>query len=176
MPSNSAQSCDVNWEAISAIGQLVGALAVVISLIYLANQVRSNARETRLAAMRSTLDFLNRFTQQIAEHADLAELRNRGFDDFESLEGVDRTRFGSYMHAIFRTIENVYYQHLEGHVDPRVWRGLELVVRDMNASPGVQAWWRLRLHYFDEEFAKFINQQQQTAKPPTLYREANPDQ
>ena len=65
----------MNWEAISAIGQLVGALAVVISLIYLANQVRGNARETRLAAMRSTLDFLNRFTQQIAEHADLAELR-----------------------------------------------------------------------------------------------------
>jgi hypothetical protein len=43
----------------------------------------------------------------------------RVFDDFESLEGVDRTRFGSYMHAMFRTIENVYYQHLEGHLDPR---------------------------------------------------------
>jgi len=40
----------VNWEAISTIGQLVGALAVVISLIYLANEVRSNARATRLAA------------------------------------------------------------------------------------------------------------------------------
>ena len=106
----------MNWEAISAIGQLVGALAVVISLIYLANQVRSNARETRHAAMRSTLDFLNRFAQQIAEHADLAELRDRGFKDFESLEGVDRTRFGSYMHAMFRTIESVYYQHLQGHL------------------------------------------------------------
>jgi hypothetical protein len=34
MPNDSAQSCDVNWEAISAIGQLVGALAVVISLIH----------------------------------------------------------------------------------------------------------------------------------------------
>ena len=153
----------MNWEAISAIGQLVGALAVVISLIYLANQVRSNARETRLAAMRSTLDFLNRFTQQIAEHADLAELRHRGFKDFESLEGADRARFGSYMHGLFRTIETVYYQHLEGHVDPRVWRGLEVVTREVNAQPGVQAWWRSRSHWFDEEFAKFINQQQQTA-------------
>jgi flagellar biogenesis protein FliO len=37
----------VNWEAISAIGQLVGALAVVISLIYLAREVRSNARDKR---------------------------------------------------------------------------------------------------------------------------------
>jgi hypothetical protein len=30
----------VNWEAISAIVQIVGALAVVISLIYLAREVR----------------------------------------------------------------------------------------------------------------------------------------
>ena len=153
----------MNWEAISAIGQLVGALAVVISVIYLAHEVRSNASATRLAAARATLDFLNRFTQQITEHADLAQLRNRGFNDFESLEGVDRTRFGSYMHAVFRTVEDVYYQHLQGHLDSRVWRGIQVVVRELNAFPGVQAQWRSHSHWFDEEFAKFINQQQQTA-------------
>jgi hypothetical protein len=43
----------VNWEAVSAIGQVIGALAVVLSLIYLASEVRSNARATRLASMRS---------------------------------------------------------------------------------------------------------------------------
>jgi hypothetical protein len=42
----------VNWEAISAIGQIVGALAVVISLIYLATEVRSSVRATREASMR----------------------------------------------------------------------------------------------------------------------------
>ena len=167
----------MNWEVISAIGQIVGAIAVVISLIYLATEVRSNARATRQAAMRSTVDSLNRFAQQIIGHADLAELRNRGFHDFESLEGVDRSRFDSYMHVLFRTVEDVYYQHLQGNLDPRLWRGLEVVLSETNALPGVQAWWRSRSHWFvGEEFAKFINQQQQTAKPPTLYREANPDQ
>ena len=34
----------VNWEAISAIGQIVGAIAVVISLIYVAREVRNSAR------------------------------------------------------------------------------------------------------------------------------------
>jgi len=56
-----------------------------------------------------------------------------------------------------------------------VWRGIEVVVREMNALPGVQAWWRLHSHWFDEEFAKFINQQQETAKPPAIYREPNAD-
>ena len=110
-----------------------------ISLIYLTHEVRGNASATRLAAARSTLDFLNRFTQQITEHADLAQLRNRGFDDFESLEGTDRARFGSYMHAMFRTVADVYYQHLQGHLDSRVWRGIQVVVRELNAFPGVQA-------------------------------------
>ena len=49
----------VNWEAISAIGQLVGAVAVVISLIYLASEVRRNTRAAQLAAMRSMSDAFN---------------------------------------------------------------------------------------------------------------------
>jgi hypothetical protein len=38
----------VNWEAISAIGQIVGAIAVVVSLMYLAREIRSNARSARM--------------------------------------------------------------------------------------------------------------------------------
>ena len=154
----------MNWEAISAIGQIVGAIAVVISLIYLAREIRSNARETRRAAMRSALDALIWFSQQITAHADLAELRSRGFHDYESLEGTDLARFDSYMHALFRTVEDVYYQHLEGNLDPRLWRGLEVVLSETNALPGVQAWWRSHSHWFGgEEFANYINQLQQTA-------------
>jgi hypothetical protein len=122
------------------------------------------------------LDFLNRLNQQVAEHADLAELRSRGFRDFESLEGSDLARFNSYMHSVFRTVESAYYQHLDGHADPRVWRGMEVVLREVNAFPGVQAWWRLRSHWFDDAFAKFIDRHQQTAKPPRLFGEPMGDE
>src|SRR5215510_7002646 len=127
----------VNWEAISAIGQIVGALAVVISLIYLAREIRSNARATRRAAMRSLLEAFNRLTQQLSLHSDLAALWLR-----------DRRRFSSYIHQLFRNAGDGYHQHLEGHLDPRVWRGLEAVMRDLNACPGVQAWWRSYSRYF----------------------------
>jgi hypothetical protein len=50
----------VNWEAISAIGQIVGAFAVVISLIYLAGEIRSNARSARVASERSLVQMLIR--------------------------------------------------------------------------------------------------------------------
>jgi len=68
----------VNWEAISAIGQIVGALAVAISLIYLASEVRSSARATRIASERSFVEMFIRFAQQLAEHLHLGELYYRG--------------------------------------------------------------------------------------------------
>jgi hypothetical protein len=150
----------VNWEAISAIGQIVGALAVVISLIYLAREIRRNARAERLASM----DSLIRWLGELVAHPHVRELYYRGIHDFESLEGVDRTRFNLRIHQIFRNVKDAYHHHLEGHLDPRVWRGLEAVMREINAAPGVQAWWRSNSRWFGgEEFAKFINQQQQTA-------------
>ena len=68
----------VNWEAISAIGQLVGALAVVISLLYLAREVRSSAHATRVASMHSLSDKFNRWSQQLAGQPHLSELYYRG--------------------------------------------------------------------------------------------------
>jgi hypothetical protein len=161
----------VNWEAISAIGQIVGALAVVISLIYLAREIRSNARAARLASM----DALNRWLGELVVHPHLGELYYRGIRDLESLEGGDLVRFTALMNQLFYIYEEMYYQQLERHLDPRVWRETEAAMRDVNAYPGVQAWWRSRSHWFSEEFAKRVNQEQQTAKTPRLFREPMKD-
>ena len=40
----------VNWDAVGAIGEIVGALAVVATLIYLSIQLRQNTRSSELAA------------------------------------------------------------------------------------------------------------------------------
>jgi len=55
----------VNWEAISAIGQIVGAIAVVVSLIYLAREVRSSAHAAQLASRHSLADIFTRWIQQL---------------------------------------------------------------------------------------------------------------
>jgi hypothetical protein len=97
----------VNWEAISAVGQVVGSVAVVISLIYLAGEVRSNARATRLASMLSMSDAFNRWVQQLSEHPDLSELYYRGIHDFECLEGANLVRFSALMDQLFRVYEEM---------------------------------------------------------------------
>ena len=162
----------MNWEAISAIGQIVGAFAVVISLIYLAREIRSNAHAARLASM----DTLNRWLGELVVHPHLGELYYRGIRDFESLEDADLIGFSVLMVEAFRLYEEVYSQRLEGQLGPRLWRGFEAGMRDLNAYPGVQGWWRVRSQYFNKEFANYINQLQQTAKPPRYIRKPVEDQ
>ena len=166
----------MNWEAISAIGQVVGALAVVISLIYVASEVRRNTNATRLAAMRSMHDAFNRWIQQLGQYPDLAELYTRGLQDFKSLEDTEITRFTALLHEEFRNFEEIYHLKAKGHLEEDVWHGWEAAMRDTNGYPGVQAFWRLRSHWFSDEFAKFIDQVQLTAKPPRSFREAMKDQ
>jgi hypothetical protein len=52
----------------------------------------------------------------------------------------------------------MYYLQAAGHLEKGVWHGWETAHRDFNAYPGVQAWWRLRSHWFSEEFVKFVDQ------------------
>jgi len=37
----------MNWEMISAVGQMLGAIGVIISIIYLAAQIRNQNKESR---------------------------------------------------------------------------------------------------------------------------------
>ena len=161
----------MNWEAISALGQIIGAIAVVISVIYLAVQVRSNARQTRLASMLSMSDAFNCWLQGLAGNPQIGELWYRGVRDFDSMQGADLPRFSALVDHLFRIYEDMYYQKLEGHLDPRVWRGFEAPMRDIIAYPGIQAWWHSRSHWFSREFADFINDLERAAAPPAMYRE-----
>ena len=45
----------MNWEALGAIGEIVGAVAVIATLGYLAVQIRQNTRSVRAATLQSVL-------------------------------------------------------------------------------------------------------------------------
>ena len=163
----------MNWEAISAIGQIVGAIGVVISLVYVAREIRSNARSARLASVGTINDWLG----QLATHPHLADVWNRGLQDYESLEGADQRTFNAFTLQLFHIFRELYYQQVEGHLDPRLWREVEIPMRDLiNRFPGIRAWSREYSRWFSEDFVNYVNQLQQTAKPPSLDREPMKDE
>ena len=64
----------MNWEAISAIGQLIGALAVIITIIYLAIQMKQNTAAVATSTYESTMTGFNDINVIVASTPELASL------------------------------------------------------------------------------------------------------
>src|SRR5207237_8184453 len=112
----------MDLEAISALGQITGAIAVVISVIYLALQVRGNARQTRLASVRSMGDAFNGFLHGLEGNPQMGELWYRGVTDYESIKGGDLPRFNALIDDLFRIFEEIYYHKRKNRLNTHVYR------------------------------------------------------
>jgi hypothetical protein len=86
----------LNWEAIGAIGEVLGAIAVVATLLYLAVQIRQNAQSVRNAASLSVNEGLAEINRRLSNDPEFAELWLRGLKDYRGLTEVERARFAAY--------------------------------------------------------------------------------
>ena len=96
----------MNWEAAGAIGELLGALAVVITLLYLATSVRQNTRIMSLSGLRDVTARWNHWSEMFASSSDLAEIVARGNIDFGSLSAAESLRYGAYVQSFFDNVES----------------------------------------------------------------------
>ena len=79
------------------IGEFVGSMGVVISLVYLAVQIRQNTRQlsqntesARMVALEAANREFNGIRAQVVRYPEVADLYLRGLRDFESLDLRDR--------------------------------------------------------------------------------------
>jgi hypothetical protein len=161
----------MNWEAIGAVGEVLGAAGVIVSLLYLAVQIRADAKAKRAASMHDQSDAYRDFLHTMATDEDLAEIYLRGIRDFSSVTEGDLVRFGSALGFLFRVFDEAYFHWQEGNLDAHTWNGFESPMGDMLAYPGVRDWWSTRAHWYSEPFRELIRAKVADAGAPGLYRE-----
>jgi len=145
----------MNWDAIGAIGEIVGAMAVVVSLAYLATQIRNQNREARAATIQQVLQN-NADTISQLQDPELAAIWISGIDNLESLTEVERLRFVIYLTSGMRSFENAYFQWQNGRLDDETWITLTAVIRDIKSTNGFTQFLNLRRHHFRGEFVSFL--------------------
>jgi hypothetical protein len=146
----------MNWDAIGAVGEIIGAIAVVVSLGYLGVQIRVQNRESRMASVH---DVLEGFRTEIAafRKVELAELLGKGTKDFEALSETERIQFIAMIQGPFRLWEEAYHQHRGNRLSLAMWEGIHAQMRDFSAPPGCQKVWALRRHTYSEEFRTYVD-------------------
>ena len=102
----------MNWDAIGAVGEMIGASAVVISVIYLALQIRKQTHESRLAATRELNNHYLQAQAVLTEDGEIASIYLRAVQDYESLPDVDRLRISLHFHRNFRIMEQLTWSSI----------------------------------------------------------------
>jgi hypothetical protein len=90
----------MDWGAIGAIAEAVGALAVIITLVYLTFQLRQNTKAIELSTYRGVIDDANQWQYKVIESPEIAELYIAGMRGDE-LSSSDRLRFSLLMNTLF---------------------------------------------------------------------------
>ena len=163
----------MNWEAIGAVGEMLGALGVIATLGYLAVQIRQNTRAVRSNTSQAITDSRVEFLASVTDDADVARIFYSGLVDCESLEGTDRGRFSLLMARFTATMENYFYQHRQGSMDTEQWTRMLETLRFFFATPGGQYWWKNHPIRPDVPFERFLDEEvKRILSSPELGRQA----
>jgi hypothetical protein len=148
----------MNWEAISAIGEAVGGIAVIASLIYLAVQIRQSRQLERAASIREMFAQGIGMVGYTALHPETMDTIRRGVADFSQLSAEQIDIFNAWGIHCLVTVEQAMYMHRDGLLPDASWRAFENFGLAIIRSPGGSEWWSTYSRIIGQEFVGALNQ------------------
>ena len=144
----------MNWEAASAIGEIVGAIGLMASLVYLAIQIRTNSEDVRdnttFAVVQMLIDarrdFLN--TPLIAVIAKIGA--------HESLTTEERILYLGYLQHLANVYDVAHLAIRRRKVDASLVAGLENRIRGAANAPMFDEFWLRNSGDYSKEFQHFV--------------------
>jgi hypothetical protein len=150
----------INWDAIGAIGDFLGSIGVLISLVYLAFQTRAGAAETRDASIHSVMQLAIQFRAE-SYTGDLAEIRMKAALN-EPMQPLEVLKFEGYLSALFELNELVFVQYQKDKLDPEYFEAWERRTKAAVSVPRVQQFWAKTKTGYRESFVKYIDELMQS--------------
>ncbi len=138
------------------IGEFLGSIAVLISLIYLAIQVKSSTEATKMSTYQSVVSDFGALNRSMAGTPDLSILFVNAMEDFHTLNADEKARVSQLFFVAFHYFENMYYQNQKGYLEDDVWLGWKRLMLTYYSRPGFQTWWSIRRDVFSASFAVFL--------------------
>jgi hypothetical protein len=144
----------VNWDVISAIADLLGAIGVLVSLLYLATQIRQNTAWLRQQAFQLGTNEVRRWASHFSESRATSELFIEGQRDFRSLDSVDKLRFTMLIFELC-SVWGTYQQYSDGDL-LGMRASAEKSIGDWIDQGWFPGWWAFNAHMFPPTFQSFV--------------------
>ena len=144
----------MNWDAIGAAAEFLGAIGVIVTLFYLASQLRRNSLALEAATNQALSDATQERLLAPAQNPELAAAYTKARLG-ENLSDIEQTQLAFFSRATFRGIQNVFFQHRKGLISDEVLKDYEQVLRGASRWAHTKDWWNTERSSFDRDFVEF---------------------
>lgn len=145
----------MNWEAIGAISEIIGAIAVVASLVYLATQIRQSTKVAQSATRQAVAESAQRLGQDLIDNTGMAEILVKHIRG-EELSAVEEMRLQARCYRDMRHWENIHYQMSEGLMSEEQWHGFRKNLQILFEIKAYRDYWEHESELYSESFRKEV--------------------
>jgi hypothetical protein len=143
-------------QSLANIGEIIGAITVVLSLIYLAIQIRQSTQAQRTENYSRALDRLAAMQSSLSQDDQFSLIFSKGVLDTTKLTPQERLRFTWSLYEAFGAFEFMFHASKTDAIPEEVWRRWSAAVAWWLTFPGVQNWWSSRPIPFTDRFTSFV--------------------
>jgi len=158
----------MSLEQASFIAQIVSAVAVIASLIFVGFQLKKASSAIRANSSQAHSGLYTDLVRSIIDNAEFARAWSIGITDPAALKEEEWVQFVAYASALFRLYESSRVQWLNGRLDEEHWHTVERQAMDFGHLPGLRVAWKLRGHWFSPEFRNWFDGLERE-EPPRPY-------
>lgn len=146
----------MSLEQLGLIANIVGAIAIVITLVYLAIQIKDNVRSSRSAAVTDATTAMQAFYQELGSNPATSKLFLEAVTNPDAMSQQDQFQFVMLMHSCFLGFQRSFFLAREGTLDVALRDSIGTAMHAINRTPGMHLYWRQRKAYFQLEFVEWV--------------------
>ena len=144
-------------EQVYYVTQIVAVVMLVISVFYLAKEVRQNTKTVRAGNASNFVIWNTEMTLPIVRDPELAQLWRRGDKEFEILDDTDKQRLVFFEWNAIQQWHNYFELHRDGLLPESQWQQVKWIMGALCRRQAVRACWKTFKPSFSEEFQDFIS-------------------
>jgi len=147
----------MNLQDLASVAEIVGGVAVVVSLIYVGLQVHDSTSAIRSAAASDATTAMQSWYLEMGSNRQASDVWFNAMTSPEPLPAHDEVQFLMSMHTAILGMQNSYLLSKEGTLDEEFREAVTTAIIAVKDLPGMDRYWRQRRGFFHTGFAEYVD-------------------
>lgn len=162
----------VKLKEMALLAEIVGAFAIVISLIYVGVQVHDSNRAVRSDSSNNANVAVQQWYLNIGSDTQSSRIFYKVLMSETPTSSEDEFQFMMNIHGAFLAFQNSYLMANEGTIDSELVESLTAAIQTVKDTPGVQRYWKQRRSTLHPRFANYVDElmEMDGITPVEIYR------